>query len=283
MRSLHAFALLALLAAAPAAAAAVTAAPSAEERLKAAKALFFDRKYVEARQAWQAILAASREPEASAAAYWIARCSESLGDEERALSEYGTFLDRPGKDPALADEARTSRVGLAARLHKAGRRQYATLLKDALASRDRTLRYYAALQVAPLGGDLAATALPVLRAIVAEEKDPDLVDRARLHLLRLDPGALSGSSPAAPGPARTASWLKVRIYEKGGASPKVTLNVPVALADIVFKSLPDDARLELNKKGYDPENFWTRLKSLGPAEILTIDAEDGDRIQIWIE
>ena len=45
------------------------------DALRSAKELFFDRKYSEARQAWQAV---SRQggPESAAASYWIARCSE---------------------------------------------------------------------------------------------------------------------------------------------------------------------------------------------------------------
>ena len=73
------------------------------DRLKSAKALFFDRKYAEARQAWQRILAASRGAEADTAAYWVARSSENLGEDERALKEYADFLRRRPTDRALAE------------------------------------------------------------------------------------------------------------------------------------------------------------------------------------
>ena len=69
----------------------VWAQPDAE-RLRSAKTLFFDRKYAEARQAWEAVRAASRGVEAEAPAYWVARCSENLGESERALKEYDAFL-----------------------------------------------------------------------------------------------------------------------------------------------------------------------------------------------
>ena len=49
-----------------------------------AKALFFDRRYSEARDAWQAVLRSARGLEADQAAFWIARSSESLGEGERA-------------------------------------------------------------------------------------------------------------------------------------------------------------------------------------------------------
>jgi hypothetical protein len=61
------------------------------------------------------------------------------------------------------------------------------------------------------------------------------------------------------------------------------VNLPVALAELVFKSLPDEARQQLRSKGVDADNFWDRLKKLGPTEIIDIRGEDGEKIQIWME
>ena len=270
--------LLALLAAAP------SWAQPAAERLKSAKALFFDRKYAEARQAWQTILAGARGAEADAAAYWVARSSENLGEDERALKEYGAFLARRPADRALAEEARTSRVGLAARLYKAGRTQHMPVLREALSDPSKTVRYFAALQLGALGPDAGKDAVPVLQRIVQEETDPDLVDRAKVGLLRLDPRALSRTPGAGAAPPHgDARWLKVRVFEKGDSKPKVVVNLPVALADMVFKSLPDDAKRELQMKGYDAENFWQQIKGSGPTQIIDIEGDEGEKIQIWIE
>jgi hypothetical protein len=254
------------------------------DRLKSAKALFFDRKYAEARQAWQRILAGSRGVEADIAAYWVARSSENLGEDERALKEYADFLARRPADRTLAEEARTSRVGLAARLYKAGTRQHLPVLRDALSDSSKTVRYFAALQLSGLGPGAGRDAVPVLQQIVRDETDADLVDRAKVGLLRLDPQALSRTpgAGAAP-PAGEGRWLKVRVFEKGGGKPKVVVNLPVGLADMVFKSLPDDAKRELRMKGYDAQNFWQRLKGAGPTQIVDIEGDEGERIQIWIE
>jgi hypothetical protein len=256
------------------------------DRLKSAKALFFDRKYAEARQAWQRILAGSRGAEADAAAYWVARSSENLGEDERALKEYADFLRRRPTDRALADEARTSRVSLAARLYKSGQKQHLPILREALVDPGKTVRYFAALQLSTLGPEAGRDAVPVLQRIVQEETDADLVDRAKVGLLRLDPEALSrtlGTGRSERPPVGGARWLKVRIFEKGGSKPKVMVNLPVALADMVFKALPDDAKRELRLKGYDAENFWERLKILGPAQLIDIEGDEGEKIQIWIE
>jgi hypothetical protein len=257
------------------------------EELRAAKALFFDRQYAEAREAWQAIGASGRGAEAQAALYWVARCSESLGESERALGEYAAYLAVRPADRTLVEEAKTSRVALAVKLAKAGKTQHAGVAREALADPSPTVRYFAGLQVASLGPAAGKPAVPVLLEILAEEKDEDLVERAKLALLKLDRNALAEAAPEAPrraaGKARHARWVRVRIYEKGVARPKVAINVPVALADLVFKALPDDAIADLKREGYDARTFWERLKQTGPAEILTIEGGDGERIQVWIE
>ena len=262
------------------------------ERLRTAKTLFFDRKYAEARQAWEAVRSASRGTEAEAPAYWVARCSENLGESERALKEYDAFLALGPKDRALVDEARTSRVSLAAKLYKAGNKAYVKVLRDALSDPSRTVRYYAALQMSGLDAEMGRLAAPVLCQVLQQEKDTDLVDRAKLGLMRWDPAAISGcgsatatarTTPPRTGRAREAHWVHVRITEKGGTKPKVSINLPLGLAEMLFKSLPEDAKADLRREGYDPETFWARLRQLGPSEIISIEGDEGERIQIWTE
>ena len=255
------------------------------EALRQAKALFFDRQYAEARAAWQGILDASGSRDGQAALYWVARCSESLGESERALGEYGRYLAARPADRALAEEAKTSRVGLAVKLAKAGQPAQVKIARDALTDPSRTVRYFAALQLASLGPERGKPAVPVLQEIIAKEKDEDLVERAKLALLRVDRSALPAAAPApAPQPrGRAAAWVRIRIYEKGDSKPNVAINLPVALADLVFKALPDEAIADLRKEGYDARSFWEALKKTGPAEILTIEGKDGERIQVWLE
>lgn len=258
------------------------------ELARKAKALFFDRQYTEARAAWQAVLQGSRGPEADQAAFWIARASESLGEAERAFREYGAFLARRPADKALVEEARTNRVGLAAQLYKSGQRQHLDVLTTALDDPSRTVRYYGALQLASLGPEVGKRALPTLCRIVTDEKDEDLVDRAKLALLKLDPqSACLQHNPVVDrlgrGSRADVRMLRVRVFEKGTSHAKVTVNLPMALADLLFKSLPEEAKYNLRLKGYDAENFWEQLKKLGPTQIIDIEGDEGEKIQIWIE
>jgi tetratricopeptide (TPR) repeat protein len=255
------------------------------EALRQAKALFFDRQYKEARAAWQEVLDAGGSSDAPAALYWVARCSESLGESERALSEYGRYLAARPADRTLAEEAKTSRIALGVKLAKAGQPAQAKIAREGLTDPSRTVRYFAALQLASLGPQLGKPAVPVLQEILAKEKDEDLVERAKLALLRIDRSALPAAAPAPPERprGRAAAWVRIRIYEKGESKPNVAINLPVALADLVFKALPDEAIADLRKEGYDARSFWEALRKTGPAEILTVEGKDGERIQVWLE
>jgi hypothetical protein len=258
--------------------------------LRTAKALFFDKKYAEARGAW-AELRSAGGPGSDAALFWIARCSEGLGEHERALREYGEFLAENPAERTLADEARTSRISLATRLYKAGKREHLPIVRQALGDSSATVRYFAAFQLASLGPEVGQAAVPVLRKIVAQERDEDLVERAKLGLLRVDPQSLAGVAEpssrkrveAEPSKRKEAAWIRVRFYEKGGEGAKVSINLPMALAELVYKSLPDSARDELRKEGYDADTFWERLKELGPTEVIEVVGSDGGKLRIWIE
>jgi hypothetical protein len=173
-------------------------------------------------------------------------------------------------------------VALAAKLYKSGQRRHLDVLRDALEDRSRTVRYFAALQMASLGKDVGRPAVPVLQEILEKETDPDLVERAKLALLRLDRSALAEASPP-PRSGKGSGWVRVRVWEKGRTRPQLSLNFPIFLADLVFKSLPDEAREELRQEGFDADTFWERVKNTGPADILTVESEDGTRIQVWIE
>jgi hypothetical protein len=272
--------------------------PTLETDLNEAKALFFDRKYEESRQKWTEI-AAARGANSEAAAYWIARCSESLGETERAFREYGAFLDLPPTDARLAEEAEISRIGLATKLTRGGKPGFLTAVLRSLGDDRPPVRYFGALQVASLPNLAdARKATTVLREIVKVSKDADIVERAKLQLLRLEPKSLAEVPPKdsgrpQPSPSRPAArssekepqgparLLRIRITK--GGKQTVSVTVPFSLAEFVFSSLPESSKRGLELKGYDAEGFWKRLRSLNIREIVSIVGEDGETIEIWVE
>jgi hypothetical protein len=252
---------------------------------RSAKELFFDRDYAAARQAWEGLHQSGSGPDARRALYWMARCSESLGEQERALHEYGAFLDEHPGDRLLAEEARTNRVGLATRLYKAGKKQYLSIVLNALGDANKSVRYFAALQLAGLGPEVGRPAIPVLELILRDESDPDLVDRAKLGILRLDPQSLAqGTHARSSGASKAPSvkWLKVRVTPKGQSRPNLSINLPITLAELLFKSLPEDAQSELARKGFDETTFWSKVRDMGPSRLVDIEDEE-QRIEVWVE
>ena len=275
----------------------------ADSDLTQAKALFFDRKYDESREMWTVIARFPKSPSSEAAAYWIARCSDSLGQSERAFREFGAFLDLPPSDARLAEEAEISRIGLATKLARAGKPGFLPTVLRALADDRPSVRYFGALQVASLPSlSDARKATSVLREIVTRSKDADIVERAKLQLLRLEPKSLSATGPEARGsapagspkdarpasagsstkePEGTARLLRIRITKNGKQNVSVT--VPFSLAEFVFSSLPQSTKRSLEDKGYDAEGFWKRLRTRNIRELVTIVGEEGETIEIWIE
>jgi tetratricopeptide (TPR) repeat protein len=269
-----------------------------ETDLNEAKALFFDRKYEESRAKWSE-LASTNGPSTETATYWVARCSESLGESERAFREYGAFLDLPPTDARLAEEAEISRVGLATKLTRAGKAGFLPAVLRSLGDERPAVRYFAALQVASLQSlPDARKAINVLREIVRSSKDADIVERAKLQLLRLEPKSLADVPPVrsprpTPSPTRSsglasskepegqARLLRIRITK--GGKQTVAVTVPFSLAEFVFSSLPDATKRGLEMKGYDADGFWKRLRNLNIREIVSIVGEDGETIEIWVE
>ena len=230
---------------------------------------------------------ARRGPDAATAAYWIARCSESLGEHERALKEYGAFLAARPADRTLAEEARTSRVGLAARLYKAGAKQH---LRDPDRGARRPEQDRPLLRGPPArrpGREAGQPAVPVLKRIVADEKDEDLVERAKLGLLRLDPtrpGARRRRLAAPPrGRSATRAGSACASTRRAAQAPRSRSTCRGAGGD----RLQEPAR---RGAGRAAEEGLRRRQLLGPAAEARAHrdhrpsrATTGERIQIWLE
>jgi len=251
-----------------------------------AKILIFDKKWDEARAVFQRVI---REypgsPIAPQAQYYIARCYQFQGRQEDALQQYESFLKLYPNEPFLPAEAKNAIVELAASLHEKGNQAYRGRLVSSLGDPDRAVRYFAAIRCSQLKDRyLASMSVPVLREIVKKESEQDLVDRARIALLRLEPTALPPPEPEAKKrDARSDTKIfHLMVYRRGVSEPVVELNIPVSLAQMAVAALDESAKREMRKRGIDVDNIWEELKRLGPTNILTF--RDGENlIKLWIQ
>ncbi|MBC7363196.1 MAG: hypothetical protein H5U07_01475 [Candidatus Aminicenantes bacterium] len=253
-----------------------------EKLLNEAKVLIFDKNWTEAEKKLNELL--TRYPKSSyrsQALFYLGRClAEQKGREREAWQVMEEFLKNTDIPRTLAEEAEITSIDLAATLYNKGEATFGPLLEEKLTHSSRVIRYYAAFKLSYLKDKkLAARAVPVLKHIVEKEKDPELVDRAKIALLRISPEALKGVKEGPEG--SSIRMIKIRIIEKGKRTPSVSINLPLALADLAIQAIPDEQKMELRKKGYDLDKILSDLAK--SKEKLVRIEEDGNIIEIWIE
>ncbi len=145
-------------------------------------------------------------------------------------------------------------------------------------SPNKIVRYYAAFKLSYIKDkSVSGRAVPVLKGIVEDERDPELRDRARIALLRVDPGALKEVGDDRHGVR--ARILRIQVLEAG--KKKVDINIPWALADLALQAIPDEEKSVMRKKGYDLDRIISELAKMGSS---IIEINDGSSvIKIWIE
>lgn len=222
--------------------------------------------------------------------YLSARCLQLQGKEAEALRAYELFVQKFPNDPVLQTVSTNSIVELAASLLDKGDSTYRDRVASALKSPRKEVRYYAALRCGRLNdARLGAMAIPVLKEIVEKEIEPDLTNRARIALFRLDPKILAKQSgtqetkkKGGNNPASQIRMLHLEIYQNGISKPVVELNVPISMAQLLVTAMDESAKNELRKKGFDVDNIWEDLKRLKPTDILTL--RDGQKVvRLWIQ
>ncbi len=255
-----------------------------DERLyEEAKILIFDKNWEAAQVKLDSLLeqfpeSALKEP----ALFYRAKCLGERKDKaHEAFAAYDAFLRavRPGgRNASLLEDAEVSLIDLAYALYDKGERAKLAAIEDRLRSPNKVVRYYAAFKLSYVKDkSVSGRAVPVLKGIVDGERDPELRDRARIALLRVDPGALE-----LIGDGRHESRSRIlRIQVLEGGKKKVDINIPWALADLALQAIPDEERSVMRRKGYDLDTIINELAKTG-SSIIEIN-DEGSVIRIWIE
>lgn len=81
--------------------------------------------------------------------------------------------------------------------------------------------------------------------------------------------------------AQAETWIHVRVTENDADGHKVSVNMPLRLAQVALEVAPKDVfekgRLKLKEKDIsvaDMRRLWTELKSSGDAEFVTVEEKD---------
>jgi len=256
-----------------------------EDRLfREAKVLLFDEQWEPALEKLEAFLAAGPTgPPAAQALFYKAKCLSRLpGREPEAVSVFQSFLKSGDKNPNLAEEAEVTLIDLSYALYNRGNRSYLREVESLLESPSRVTRYYAAFKLSYAKDKaVAAKSLPVLKRILASEKDAELRDRAKIALLRVDPQALRSAPERHDEPAATPRMLRLEITE--GGKSKVNIAIPWSLADLAIQAIPDEEKRMLRSKGYDLERILKELERTR-SSIIEIREEDSKTlIKMWVD
>jgi tetratricopeptide (TPR) repeat protein len=257
----------------------VMAAQADKSAFEKAKVLIFDKQWSAALKELDDIIGNFADSRYYAAAlFYRGKCQEELGTKKPALESYEKFIKISGNSN-LAEEAQISIIDLAAGLFQAGGKDYLQKILARLDHKNRVVSYYAAFKLSYLPDrKTAVRALPVLQAVLAREKDEELRDRAKIAIMRIDPAMLKGLDRQNKGWAD--KMLKIRIFDKNNSEEKVSLSIPLALADLALKSLSAEQKRTLQKEGYNLDKILDLLTAKG----MKIDIrEDDEVIQIWVE
>lgn len=252
-----------------------------EKLFQEAKILIFDKEWKDAQEKLEDLL--EKYPGSawySQAVFYRAKClEERKGKELEALKAYRDYIKRKNRSKSLTEDSELSIIGLAYELYKEGKRSYLSEIEKRLSSSNRVVRYFAAIKLSQVKEKkVASRAVPVLKEIIKKEKDDELRDRAKIALLRVDPGVLKDLEEERS--VRGARLLKIRVWKDGELTVKI--NIPWALADLALGSIKDEEKASLKKEGYDLDTIMKTLAEAG--EIIYIEnKEEGTIIKIWIE
>jgi tetratricopeptide (TPR) repeat protein len=210
--------------------------------------------------------------------FYKGKCFEEKKNLRSALENYTHYL-RISQNESLKEQATISIIDLNFALYEEkGLREYLQEIADCLDNRNQIVKYYAAFTLSKAKDKrFADKAVPLLKEIASSEQDPDLVDRAKIALMRINPQYLKQLSKPKSLASRVVS---IRVEDKGSKKETFTLNIPFVLAQLALDSLPQKDKKLLEKKGYKLDEILGTIVKTG--EILRIESDE-TIFKIWIE
>jgi len=254
-----------------------------EKIFQEVKLLIFDKKWDRALGLIQEIIDGyPGSQQARQALFYKGECLANMkGREREALAAYKQYIKSPAAVPSLVESAEAAVIDLSFDLYGKGDKKTIEEIETRLASGNKAVRYYAAYKLSMIGDrKTAAKSVPVLERILETETDPELLDRARIALLRVSPESLKDVERRQTS-RNEGLILTIRIWKKGEKDPSVSINIPWALADLALRAMPEDEKEVIRRKGYDLDRILDELAK-SKESLLRIEEEDS-LIEIKIE
>lgn len=243
-----------------------------------AKMDLFDKKWQQALKGLDKIINDYPESEFYALAHFYkGKCLDELRRIKEALKSYHRFLELSDNE-SLKEDAASAIINLDFILYEKGEKRYLQEIKDFLRSRNWTVQTFAAFKLSYTKDKrVAALAVPVLKKIISRDEDAQLVDYAKIALMRIDPGYLKSMSKTKRIEAAT---LHIKIFDKESKKDSISFNIPFGLARLALEAIPAKEKKLMKEKGYDLDGI---LKILIESEdIIKIESED-TLVRIWID
>ncbi len=209
--------------------------------------------------------------------FYKGKCFEELKKYNDALSSYEMY-SKISNNKSLYEEANIAIIDISFKLSR-NNTKYLLKVTDYLKSSVKTIKYYAAFKLSySRNKNKAKLSVPVLRNIINNETDIELIDRAKLALMRIEPKLLKSVNKNRENIENKE--LHVTIFDKERNKETLSLNMPFLLAKLALEALPDKEKKLLKKKGYSIDLILEKLVKSGIK--LKVEVED-IIIEIWLE
>jgi len=249
-----------------------------KELMEKAKLELFDRKWESALNALEDIITRFPEsPHYPQALFYKGKCLVEQKKVKQALDAYNRYIEI-SQNESLREEAYIAAANLNFDLYQKGENRYVKKVIALLENEISNVRYYAAFKLSyAKDKEVAEEAVPILKKIVRRESDDELVDRAKVALMRIDPGYLKDVSKKKGHETR---MFNLRVIDKKTKKVKFTLSIPFVLAKLAMDALPKEGKEALEEKDVDIDRI---LDALIKVPKLMRFEEENVIVEIWLE
>ena len=249
-----------------------------KELMEKAKLELFDRKWEAALNTLEDIITRFPDsPHYALALFYKGKCLVEQKKVKQALEVYDRYIEI-SQNESLREEAYIAAANLNFDLFQKGEKRCAEKIIALLKNENTNVSYYAAIKLSyAKDKEVAREAVPILKKIVRRESDDELVDRAKVALMRIDPGYLKDVSKKKDPETR---MFNLRVFDKKTKKVKFQLSIPFVLAKLAMDALPKEGKEALEEKDVDIDKILNALIKV--PKLMRFEEEDVI-VEIWLE